>query len=367
VLDFRTDRSQRPFLLNWQTGLYFPGNGGLFEYKSDVLRDVWQDTIDDEAAQWPKMLTGNPGPFQAAVGTTRGLGVAISSAHVNAVPQVFWLRKNKVHPAQTCGGFLAEQVLAVWLESRGSGRGRLWWGEGCDIGYCEWPSWTEDRYLSADSTYETDYGCAVQLPRFYGDRIDIKKDWQRVSVFSENAGAAPGIIEAWVSLDGAAYVRLPDVVASPVGNSDFPASTASYTIDIQLVLHGTSTSSSVRVRAVELLYQPLPETVRQIQLVLACRDNIQTHHGGQDTRTAGAIYAALSALAERDEPFVCTDELGTARYVRVLGVTKQVQRWLNMPGPQQMQAESAVIVTLMEVLTPGTSPAGAGHWYLTPP
>ena len=170
----------------------------MYEWKSSILSDIWNDSVDNQAEQWPGLIEGNPGYFQTAIGTTRGLLMFRASPFIGNNPQLLHYHSSEIHP-MLVPTWQAEQVLAMDILDSGGGYGVLWYGYGHEICSVIWPTWTNDRGLDENSTYMP--GSAyVRLPLFESDRPEQRKDWHELRVRSLNVGTTNndgGIIKVW--------------------------------------------------------------------------------------------------------------------------------------------------------------------------
>lgn len=361
VLDFRTDKASRPWLLDWHSGLYFRGTGGLYRWKNGVLDDVWQEKMDENALAIVERLgavlmgyDAEPGCWQAACGTTRGMALAFSSPFLQR-SAVWWYDKRGFHPQMSDYWFVGEYVEAVFVESLGGGKGRLWYGRGFDICYVNWPTWTADRSADGDADFYVGGGSVAPwalavLPRFDDGRPTMRKDFHRLEVHLDNSGiTAGGIVYITVYIDGTLFDVGPADLA-PIHRLLLPDGTTGSEITINVFLIPYDSTQTMKVKEIVLEFQPLPETLMQYQVWIRAARNQKLHQGGVDPRAAGEIWAALLALLEEDEPWTFTDELEVEHTVRAVGVSKQDTRLVKRPAATSgLDLESYVLVTMIEV------------------
>ena len=213
VLDFRTERGKRQWMLDWHSGLYFPGLSGVNEYKSGVLRNIWTEKVDDGAQEivdaertfsrprrWARLYDSMPGVWVHGHGNTRGMTFAYSSPHLHAA-ELWWYDAANWHPmgplAERVGSGLnyleeGEYCLSSYLEDLGGGRGRLWYGYGWNIGYMNVPVWTKNRLQDEDADYFDGYGCWIYTPDFVVDEGRAEVDYVGLGLKLINAGAGAG-------------------------------------------------------------------------------------------------------------------------------------------------------------------------------
>jgi hypothetical protein len=372
IHDFRSDRYGRNFILDWHSGCYFPGPGGVYEWKNGVLQDVFRQRFTQDADGTPLLptYTDRKGEFRAAAGATRGMALGSYSAHCGASGQTFpdgshlhWFEGRYFHSLYY-SSWLGEPIHAVFIESRGEGWSRLWWGQGFDILYMDWPTWSDDR--SADDRCEfwregpdTGDNTAVWMPIIDDDRPDQLKDWHAVLLHSKNMGAGAtegGVVTVKYSIDEAAFVTLGTISSSAAGSTIlyFPANTVGYRLQVKLEASTTGGDAyTFRLYACEIRYQPLPDTITQFHVTIRCADNLDLRgrKGGKCPRTGAAMAADLAALLEEQEPWVFTDELGTDHCVRSVGSTKQGAKVEDVPSAQTAagRLEASVTVSMLEV------------------
>lgn len=356
VLDFYTERVSRPWLLDWHSGLYFPGMHGVYEWRNGVLRDVWRERWNDAGTEMLNPIQDeNTGRMLAATGTTRGMMLAQMSPYLNEAwrmqSQVWCFDGRRWHPLATERGFFGEYIEAIHVESWVGAMAHLWWGQGFDIAMARWPMWTDNRDDDSWSRFYTGTQSWAYLPEFIGERLDELKDFYAVRVYTNNAGAAAGgEVSIYYSIDGGSWLLLGTVDTSPVEELVLPANTTGYKIQLQAWLEPNGATDTVQVDQVDLVYQPLPDTVNQRQVVIKAARGLRTHTGTTDERSAKTIVAALEALEEELEPWVYVDIYGNSHCVRSVGVTTQDERQIEMASPEPgWEMESNVIVTMVKV------------------
>jgi len=383
VHDFSTDRAGRPFLLDWQSGLYWPSSGGVYEWKSGVLQNIWQEFIDDEADVWPDADPARPGFWIGAHGTTRGMLLA-RGGYTNALGQWWWYDHGQWVPIMTRAVY-CEPMGPPWISSHGAGRGYAYLAHGYGIVRLYWPLWTDSAYLDPDSTFVW-CNSEVTLPEMVGSRPDLLKDWVEVQLYSEDLGNAAGqggTVVLDYSLDGGPWLTLGPPAGtgwlatfeeSPVARVAFPAGTYSYRIDLLLKLiprdptvPGTwppgvgeaDTTTTQKLRELTLFYHSLPETVRQWQYVIDSRKEIYRRTGGFDQRRPEDINAEILALLESSEPVRLVDTEGATHYVRVVGATIADTRWVEGTGTTGIEQQDQVVVTLLAMPDTAAGVTGA--------
>jgi hypothetical protein len=378
VHDFRTDRTGRNFLLDWHSGLYFPGTGGIFEWKSSVLRDMWRErfTPDEaEAPAWP-VYDAQKGYFRMATATTRGLVFGSFSPFLpsrlaadldatwpeepDEIAQVWFYDGQWFHPLMAHTNPCCEQLYAAILEDRGEGYGWLWYAVGPDIYHVEWPNWTQDRAGDERSEFEYDGRCFWVMPEFDDERPDLEKDWHEVRIRSAALGSASasgesGTLYLYAAYDDGEMGTMGDTNESPMGIVPFPAGSQSYKIQLAALMdpgHGTGKLNlTQKIYACDLIYQPLPETITQHQVWIKLVKHTKRHRGAPDARGPLEQWEELSGLLELTEPFVYNDAMGVGHCVRAGGVTLNEIRQVETPSDEGtgMQVEAVALVTMLEV------------------
>lgn len=375
VIDFSTDKLSRAFLLDWHTALYIPGSGGLMEWKSGLIRDAWSERSDllaltamqteqgmgffptyGDRRRWAPIAEGDPGTFWGAVGLVRGAIFTYASPFMTSGGTIWWFDGRNWHPIATDWENYGEPHLALYLESRGGGRGRLWVGAGYNVAYGEYPTWTNDRTLDDDSEYDETETAYLELATFDGGKPHTLKDFYKVGVQFKNSGVNPGLVDVYYAIDtefekAKIATHLGQVTVEPYQELVLPANTAGYYIRLALTALGGSTSDTVEVESVSLFYQLLPETIVSHQLTVLATSGAQRHSGTWDQRSAGAIQAALNALLEETEPFAYVDPLGESHCVRAVGISTDYLR--SQEGVSDIgsgwKVEARITLTLLEV------------------
>lgn len=357
LLDFKTDRAARPWALDWQSGLYFPGTFGLLEYKNGVLRDIWNDRIDPDYLYskidtskeiWsnlprpplhPTMRVDNRGQFMSACGTTRGLVASISYPYLTR-SGLYWWDGRGWHSLYHNTDY-GEQISAVHLEPIGSGKGRLWFNIGSDIAYMIMPTWTANRRYDLDADFITQIGY-LELPAFDGGKPSRPKDFYSLEVRYKNSGTATGTIQIWYLIDyagedtpisTASWTTLATIGAAnePFASVPLPAQTTGHDIRILLGVTGTGTSDSVEIETVDLLWLPLLDPVEYIQVTVELAPDLRLLRGAVDHRSPGEILQDLYDAMDDGEPVTYLDENGQGWYVRITGITKQIDALAERP------------------------------------
>lgn len=360
VVDFSQDRAGRPWMVSWQGGMYFPSSGGVYEWKNGSLDNIWQRYIDSGAEQLWLLRFGRRGMWRSCQPTPRGLLLTLE-ADRGAKSQLWhywsgeWTPIAETTQSDADYGVKREVFGGIFLDSRGGGVGRLFWGCGARIARAVWPIWTDDVSCDETARYDWNRTGAVVYPTLGLDKPGMKKDWRKVRVISRNMDASDAEMVFWYMLDEIGWpgAFATNIDASPVDEIDFPAGTASYSLDLASSFESSveDATKSPIVEAVVVYYQELPDTVRQWSYWIAGRDGEEARGGGATGRDAATINAELAALQELDEPFAFTDELGSAHAsVRVMGVTRQDLSLYQDVGPEPgLGALAGFMVTLVEV------------------
>jgi hypothetical protein len=365
VADFRTDRYPRPFAVQWQSGLYFPGAGGLWEYKADTMTDRWRDRVDPEGQTLLPLRDAERLGILAAAGTTRFLLLGQSSPYISEYGGQIWAYDGRgFHAMMQRSLWTAEPCYAVHIESRGQSRARLWWARGWDIFYTYWPQWTDDRSADANSSFFAfaDTNTAeVTLPRFNDDTPCILKDWHQIRVHSENMGlAAGGRIRVFHRIDDATGWSVIDPAGdngymdtSPLDTLTFEPNTTGYEIQLRIRFDQHPTDETLKVDMLELLYQPLPDTVRKFDILLGLHNNTARHRGSRQRVSARTQIENLRLLMEETEPWVYDDAYGIQYNVRTMGITDDLAELKEQAPGEGTGWEDVTMarVTMLEVPT----------------
>jgi hypothetical protein len=237
----------------------------------------------------------------------------------------------------------------------------LWVGQGFDIYQAEWPNWTQDR--SADDRCPFAAGGDFRFGEFDADRPDMQKDWHEVRIRSRNLGTGAGgggRVGILYRMDEEDWEALGTVNTSPSQALAFPGETVSYKLQLRGLIMGDGDTEfdTMVLEAVDLLYQPLPDTITQHQVWIRAVKHLKRHRGATDQRSAGEIWGELQALMELEEPFVYEDALGISYCVRAVGANKDTLRQIEAPSDEGtgIRVEGAILVTMLEVADTCPSP-----------
>lgn len=397
VLDFSTDCALRPWILDWHGGLYFPGNNAVYEWKNGVLRDIWNDRVDPDVqestvtqqAEVPAYTTRkrnapvatfpstSRGVFHAAIGTTRGLFVSVSSPHLYE-SQIWCFNLNGWHPMgplraksgedPLTAAYLGEYISALCMRTLGPSEDRLYFAHGQAIGYFRLPGWTSDASQYDDATYQAAW--EVELPLFDADEPKIEKYFHSIEVVTKNIASNPCVIV------GAQVDVAPDTSDRYISRvlSDGPVGEVELGVvgrNIRIRLQGRSTddiTTSLIVESVTLKYHMLPDTVSTYSLLLAGATNQEKIGGGVDTRTAKTINQELKALLDLKKPWIFTNPFLEREYVMALGVDNRASILKDRSGHMGPPLESLYALTLIkmkaveELLANGHFEANIDNW-----
>ena len=397
VLDFSTDCALRPWILDWHGGLYFPGNNAVYEWKNGVLRDIWNDRVDpdvqettvNQQAEVPAYTTRrrnapvatfpstSRGVFHAAIGTTRGLFVSVSSPHLYE-SQIWCFNLNGWHPMgplraksgedPLTAAYLGEYISALCMRTLGPSEDRLYFAHGQAIGYFRLPGWTSDASQYDDATYQAAW--EVELPLFDADEPKIEKYFHSIEVVTKNIASNPCVIV------GAQVDVAPDTSDRYISRvlSDGPVGEVELGVvgrNIRIRLQGRSTddiTTSLIVESVTLKYHMLPDTVSTYSLLLAGATNQEKIGGGVDTRTAKTINQELKALLDLKKPWIFTNPFLEREYVMALGVDNRASILKDRSGHMGPPLESLYALTLIkmkaveELLANGHFEANIDNW-----
>jgi hypothetical protein len=384
VLDFSTDRTGRPWLLDWHSGCYFPGPGGVYRWLSGVLTDIWSNRIDydalvDAATYPPGQRDTGPAPasvytpprtfapvaddmpsfWQMSCGTTKDLLVAASSPYLTTA-SLWAFNDTGWHPVFSWPPLLGEEIGAVFVQSMGGGLGRLWLGYGHNIVSAIWPTWTRDRTQDAQSDYYIGFWDPQLWMSIFDDgRPHMLKQWVKVGVTTRgvaagNTGAVYYLIDPDSVPPGELFSQgelLGGFGESPYHELFFPANTLGHAIGLSLRLAGSDADETVEVESVELYFQPLPDINKQYTVTIRAEAGLQKHGGGYDTRTPGEVWAALNALVGADDTISYVDPFGVDHTVRVMSAVMTGVELRQEDGPQGYRLGAAVQVSMLDVAT----------------
>lgn len=359
ALDFSTERSHRGFAVDWLSGLYFPGEHGLFEWKNSILRDTWIERRDTADEVLPgAVYEPYVGAFTAAVSTTRGLILAQSGLGVSRdghATQIWTYDTHGFHPMMIELEAQGDPCFAMLLESEGEGIGHLWWGVGFEIFLADWPTWTVDTSRVTPGIGVCYNNTAmVLLSTLSEPDAYVLKHWSKVNVHIEQLDTEMSGLSLRAQMDGVwvDLTRSSDSWAGPTVEFAFPDGTTGYSCQLELTIIPPYEEGQYgpRIERLDIFYQPLPEVIQQHELLLAVKSFTLLHAGGQDSRTAGEVIADLQELADTEAPFVYVDPWGIRYSVRVMGMIAQLARQREkVPGVHGFDLEAQVRMTLLEV------------------
>lgn len=377
MLDFRTELAPRASLIDWHSGLYFPGLGGIYELKGGILRNIWTEKIDEGAQEVPQQTLGRytrrrcwspiydaePGSFTGIWATSRGLYALYSSKAPN-VTRLYCFDGRNWHdlgPPYTMDSistpyyYLGNTCFSGILQDNGGGRGWLILGSPLGLLYWRWPTWTNDRAQDSWADYVTDAGlspsCSVVFPSFSTEQRGEELVFMKVGVTGARKNTDNKIQIQYKIDNAASWTTLGEVGVPVTGGYDeliFPAGTTGRTIQLKAVLGvGVGITVSPRVSQVDLLYQTAPESYTTHQLMIHAAPDLPLHDGAVDTRTTNEILTALRALAD-SASFTYLDPAGGSHTARVTGMSVQHMRQTKEPGAT-LPTEAVAIVTLLDV------------------
>jgi len=385
MLDFRTEISPRTWLLDWHSGLYFPGYGGVYELKSGILRNLWTEKLDEGAMEVssqdqqftrPSRLSplydNRPGGYVQACGTSRGLYVAYAHPHLETSDMWHYdgrnwhqlgpvgVRPNLTGPTEY-RHYLGEYCLAVYLQDLGGGRGRLWYGQGMNIGYWNWATWTNDRSQDPAVDYHfnsqnpnQDNHCFIVLPRFSLPEKHVVMHLRRLGVTAYGLDSDHWVW-VWDRRDGAtAWTSTGIFDASPYDEFGFYSNETCREIQFRLdIANGSDPydSKSQVIVQLDLMYQPIIKPYTTHQVIVAVADYLTLQAGGSDSRTAKQILAELEALADGSglgtgTTFTYIDPAGNSRTVKVTGLSTQHLAQLEQSGGPRPTTAYAILSML---------------------
>lgn len=394
MIDFSTEKGPRPWLLDWHSGLYFPGIGGFYEFKNNLLRNAWAEKIDEGAQEirpagvlgggydpitnngtlpfskprsWSPIYDARPGMFTAVHGTTRGIWVAYCDPHLYKTNIWFWDGRGWHDFGPPVGrvdseGHLGEYTLALFYHDRGGGRGRLFVSSG--INTMRWPNlptWTLDRVVDADADYcwqpapssphygqvtptviTPTYGAASAADELLFVKVGVTSRYLDTSDLKMLVSYKIDGESSWHALGG--YLTV-----SPYQEVSFSAQTTGRQIQFKVEFLNNSDPLDDTVTQVleqlDLMFQPMPEAFSTFQLIIDAAGNAPLRTGGEDTRTTSQLITELRALADSGG-FAYVDPVGVSHTVRVTGVRVQYVSQHLPPGDAIPKAY--VIMSLLE-------------------
>lgn len=387
MLDFRTERCPRTWILDWHSGLYFPGLGGVYELKNGVLRNIWEDKVDENAQEisygeiyrgepsdaqrswpyappytktrsWSPLYDYGPVGWSAAWATTRGLLLARSNPHTEMSDIIWWDGRNwhALRAAEATDSWgnpvcLAEYITAVCIQDAGGGRGWMWYNEGNGIGRTEWPNWTQNT--AEDPTVEYEADGLVTTPWFSLPNPTQEMLLAKVGMLSRQLRAPP-LTYSYVYLyyrpdEEQDWTYIGDIFdLSPYQEIEFSTPLSCRRVQFKLVLLTGDSGYTPIIEQMDLFYQTLPEQNKTHQLIISCAGDQALRTAGVDERTAGEVLDDLRTLVG-DPGFTYTDLLGVDHTVRVTAFTGQAMNLHTGPGPEAMGTEYQVILNLLEV------------------
>ncbi len=381
LLDFSTERYPRTWLVDWHSGLYFPGAGGVYELKNGVLRNAWEDKVDEGALDaggytenvspwggggagigfpaytrprsWAPLYDKGPVAWTAAHPTTRGILFARTNPHTDTSEMIWydgrnWFSLAAVGKCTEDGGpyTLAEYVTAVFVQDAGGGRGWMWFTEGIGISRTEWPTWTNDT--ADDPTVEYERYGQFTTPWFSLAQQSKKFLTVKIGLISEQLGSGRAVKVYYRIVRGSAWTLIGTATASPYEELSVTNTTRQVQFKIVLDSGYTSATASPLLEQIDLFYQTLPELTKTYQLVIQCASDQALRTGGVDERTAAQILADLRVIMGTNNiPYV--DPEGVSHTVRVTAMTVQCMNLHTGPGPIEAGTEYQAILNLLEV------------------
>jgi len=385
VLDFKTDQCERPWMIDWQGGLYFPGTAAVYEWKNDVLRDIWTDRVDEgvqelskrsgDAVEWSgdggqyttprRFPPGETVPedslgfFVRGIGTTRGLVVSLTSPHLQKAG-IWWWDGYNWHPMgptfaasgedPLTSAYLAEYITALHLQSYGSGKGRLWYGLGTDVCYWKIPTWTRDR-MQLDGVDFSPYW-SVDLPVFDGGKPHLKKYFAYVEIMTKNVAADP-VVQVYLQVD--CDRNDGDWTGVGLDVSEGPwqrvhLGVVARNIRFRLVgVYDDDDSVPLEIEAVRLSYHAMPDTLTTYDVVLRVADKLRLHNGALCDRTAKEQIEELYSLLEEYAPWTYRDPMGRLANVWALRISESVVDTWEPSGKAGPPLEAQVAVSMINM------------------
>ncbi len=388
MLDFSTERCARTWLLDWHSGLYFPGLGGVYEFKNGVLRNIWEDKIDEGATEitrgtiyrgepseaartwpyappyirtrsWAPLYDHDPVVWTAAWATTRGIVFVRANPYIETSELIWWDGRgwHSLRAAQSTDSYgnpvcLAEYITAVAVQDAGGGRGWMWYNEGTGIARTEWPNWTDNTADDTSVEYEID-GAAI-TPWFSLPSPSQEMLLAKVGILSRQLRKPP-LTYSYVYL----YYRTDTqndwtyigtiFDTSPYQEVSFSTPISCRRAQFKLVLLTGDPTYTPIIEQMDIFYQTLPDPSRTHQLIISCAGDQARRVGGLDKRTAGETLQDLRDLVG-ETSLAYTDLLGSTHVVRVTAMTAQYMNLLTGPGPEGIGVDVQVILNLLEVM-----------------
>ena len=370
MLDFTTERNPRTWLLDWHSGLYFGGFGGVYELKFDVLRNLWADKVDEGAIDtgrdlqtgytrprsWAALYDTGPVAWAGLWGTTRGVMFARSSPHLDTA-ELIWFDGDNWYPIRQAGDWgedgatitYGEYITAVCLQDIGGGRGLLWFNEGFKMCRVLWPTWTEDTWDAGSVEYEMNG--QITTPWFSLEEKTKEFLLCKVGVVTENLASDVLVGIAYRIDDDTSWTALGALGSgdSPYEELDFSAQVSCRRVQFRITLQlDTDGEIPAIVEQMDLFYQTLPEPTRTHQLMIDASSSQELREGGVDERSAAEVMADLRALVG-NTGFTYIDPLGASHTVRVTALTGQLQDLVTEPGTVGAGQVEQAIVNLLEL------------------
>lgn len=387
MLDFNAERCPRTWLLDWHSGLYFPGLCGVYELKNGVLRNLWEDKVDENAIatspivsfgrgsqilgsgstgsilpytpprSWSPLYDKGPAGWTYAHGTTRGILFARSHPH-QQTSDLLWYDGRNWYSMRASGAVnaygepdtLAEYITACFMQDAGGGRGWLWWNEGFGICCTEWPTWTDD--LLDDDTVEFATIGATTTAWFALAEQTREILLCKVGLVSKNLSSLGGntkTVKVWYRADNqVAWTLWATFNASPYAESELTTPEPCRRFQLRVTLATESVSVTPVVEQIDVFYQTVPKHTKTHQLMISCGADQRLREGGIDERAASEIVQDLRDLLDKTK-FTYLDPVGGSHTVRVSAATFQTVNLRTEPGPGGMAVEMQAIVNLLEL------------------
>lgn len=382
LLDFHEDEAVRNWAMTWHDGLYFPRSGGVIEYKSGTVRDLWAEKTDVEVTQIaregePYEAQGTfsplafPGPsrWSAAAPMMRGALFAKTNPSFDPdhvlpndieVMQLFYYDGRQWHQFYSGVPNYMEECWCIFTQPKGEGEARVWFGRGMDIYYMDIVNWSDGMQYIPDWQF-VDYGKGgyATLPLLDDGQPTLLKDFVSIQVIGKQLSG--GVLFRY-AIDGHIHDYHEDGVylGSITSEADtlfFPADTAGKSIHIGLEFAVWEPDKSPVIERVILNYQPLPDTVIQSEVVVRVGDHIQMLDGTYDPRASKEVWANLQALVELAEPFIFEDEYGVNSYCRVMAVRKSDIAFVDTAG-DGWSVEGSALLSMLQIPELGNPVSG---------
>lgn len=327
-------------MVGHQGALFIPMKNRIFMLaQNGVLQDVWIDS----ATEIPKEYIGE---IHSLCSTPLGLVATISPMSSSASASV-WLMTNE-----------GWHVLAILPPGTGAGRvavdsanNRLWLATRCGL---MWSLWWQPMATAPvqnpQQSWQTSGWC--EWDWYTSELVDVDKDWESLTIFGENLSQnRPAIVyykdaenSPWRWLGTATgdnvELRFEHLSHRPQGPK----------LKIGILLRTNDYHFTPSVRAIRVKHHPMLMDRWRWQLTLPVHDNVQMPDGSVDYRTAEEQRQHLEGLINRIPPALFEDVDGVQYEVKVIGATRQMQRyeWLH---PQQRPAVDWLYTLTIEQVT----------------